>query len=441
MKELHPGESFNPHGLFVGGFIPNCIMRYPGLSPMAKLTWARLQQFAGANGDCFPSYTTIGEELGISRRHAERAVKELVDKGFIRRISPSPRERGAKKTTRYEFLWHSCFATATLRNTRDESVHSGNSDLGTDLSPTSDESVPSTRDGSVACLGTDPSHKDNHLKQQREDNDYNNPEDLPGEVPQSYESGRGRRDSLSEKSEKQPSTQTLSPEQEKYIALKVAYQEANEGFRKGKGAFRASLLRLAKQGELDMSDIDDLKEWKEREEADARRRDEERIEEEKRERERQAKEELRKGRLDEAKCTLRAHIEENSLAPEDIVEFFEELLNDTVTFTDLAGGNFDNSTVDNACQQLYPDEYRQARKRWMEKLKSQFPQLYGGPTPAPSSRRRENFQRNITDEIVRLIRNLDQRGDSEQVLALKAAYPVEFERAMCHEGPSTSALN
>ena len=168
---MRTGEPFNPHRLFVGSFIPNCIMQFPGLSPIAKLTWSRLQQFADKNGDCYPSYAKLARELAISRRHAMRSIQELIDKGFLKVVVPTSAERGRKITNRYIFLWHGCFEGAKLRNTGDESV--------TSISTTSDESVTGvatdmslgTGDESVRKLVTDSSPKDITLRPQEKD-DY-----------------------------------------------------------------------------------------------------------------------------------------------------------------------------------------------------------------------------------------------------------------------------
>lgn len=111
------GEPFNPHLLFTGAWIPNCILECSDLLPIAKLTWARLQQFAGENGSCYPSYAKLARELGISRRHAMNAVRELIDKGFIKTVSPSRMECGKKITNHYVFIWHDCFENAKLRRT------------------------------------------------------------------------------------------------------------------------------------------------------------------------------------------------------------------------------------------------------------------------------------------------------------------------------------
>ncbi len=103
------GQIFNPHKLFVGSFIPNALMRYKGISATAKLCWARLAQYAGANGECFPAQKNLAEEIGISEVQVKRVLKELIDDGFILKHCPTGQDRLNHKTNRYYFLWHKCF--------------------------------------------------------------------------------------------------------------------------------------------------------------------------------------------------------------------------------------------------------------------------------------------------------------------------------------------
>src|SRR6202035_2936494 len=56
--------------------IPNCIMERSDISLGAKLIWARLAQHGGQDGDCWPAYKRLGEELGITRDRAIDLVKE-----------------------------------------------------------------------------------------------------------------------------------------------------------------------------------------------------------------------------------------------------------------------------------------------------------------------------------------------------------------------------
>ncbi len=102
--------SFNPYKMFVGSFVPNCMLQYDGLSHVAKLCYARMAQYAGVNGEAYPSYNTIAKEIAVSNRTAKRVIKELVDTGFIAIVSRF--DDGKQTTNKYIFLWHDIFKDA-----------------------------------------------------------------------------------------------------------------------------------------------------------------------------------------------------------------------------------------------------------------------------------------------------------------------------------------
>jgi DNA-binding Lrp family transcriptional regulator len=103
-------QRFSPYRHFVGSFIPNALMSYPDLSSTAKLMWARLAQYAGADGACFPSQKRLAGDLGISQRYVKTILKELVEKGFIEKVLPSFNDQIQGRTTRYYFLLHPVLA-------------------------------------------------------------------------------------------------------------------------------------------------------------------------------------------------------------------------------------------------------------------------------------------------------------------------------------------
>ena len=113
IKELRNGDVFVPYQVFAGkesrrhprSFILNTVMRRTDLSPIAKLLWGRLSQFAGRNGQCYPTQYTLSLELGCVPRTILRGLKELENAGLIRRKSPSGQARIMRATTRYEFIW------------------------------------------------------------------------------------------------------------------------------------------------------------------------------------------------------------------------------------------------------------------------------------------------------------------------------------------------
>jgi hypothetical protein len=109
------GEIYNPWRTFCGSFIPNAILRCRELSSTAKLTFGRLSQYAGEDGEAYPSYHTLGQEIGVERRQAIRAVRELERFGLIRPVARH-REDGGLTSNSYVFLWHAIFAIPGVIN-------------------------------------------------------------------------------------------------------------------------------------------------------------------------------------------------------------------------------------------------------------------------------------------------------------------------------------
>lgn len=103
---------FNPYRRFIGAFLPNCILQLPSISQGAKLAWGRLAQYAGEDGEAYPSLKTLGEELGVKEAQARRYVEELEAVRLIER------EDQPGKPSRYWHLdEHPCFGTPTVNGT------------------------------------------------------------------------------------------------------------------------------------------------------------------------------------------------------------------------------------------------------------------------------------------------------------------------------------
>lgn len=98
------GQPFNPFRLFYGVFIPEALVRFPDVSPGAKLCYGRLTRYAGEKGTCYPSQDTLAGELGVSARNVRRYIEELRSVGLIRTV-----RRGLQLNNEYEFLWHAIF--------------------------------------------------------------------------------------------------------------------------------------------------------------------------------------------------------------------------------------------------------------------------------------------------------------------------------------------
>ncbi len=71
------------------------------ISSNAKMLYARLRQFADANGVAYPRMDTLAKACGLEKRTAERALKVLKDHKLIHTVKSRVR-----KTNSYLFLWH-----------------------------------------------------------------------------------------------------------------------------------------------------------------------------------------------------------------------------------------------------------------------------------------------------------------------------------------------
>lgn len=113
------GEPFNPYKMFVGSFIPNCIMRCRQLSPIDKLVWARLTQYAGESGICYPSQTLLAEEIGVGSASIKRSIRILVDMKLLKVRKPTGQERLLHTHNKYFFLWNDIFEDGIRMDSRD----------------------------------------------------------------------------------------------------------------------------------------------------------------------------------------------------------------------------------------------------------------------------------------------------------------------------------
>jgi hypothetical protein len=70
-------ETFNPVRRFIGIFIPESLVRYPHLSPSAKLAYGRLLRYAGEGGRCFPAVNTLAKEIDLRALQTLSSLAEL----------------------------------------------------------------------------------------------------------------------------------------------------------------------------------------------------------------------------------------------------------------------------------------------------------------------------------------------------------------------------
>lgn len=101
----------NPWKIFTGAYIPNWLAMRPEVSAGAKLCYARLMQYAGKKGSCFPKQSTLAQEVGMSRRNIIRSIKELIDCQLL-----ELERTGGRSANQYFFLIHRWMGEVTTRH-------------------------------------------------------------------------------------------------------------------------------------------------------------------------------------------------------------------------------------------------------------------------------------------------------------------------------------
>lgn len=84
--------------LLAAGFttIPNAILRFPGITPGAKLLYVLLLSYAWNSGSCFPGQDRVADDLGVSERSVRNYITELETVGLLR-----IKQRGLGQTNIY----------------------------------------------------------------------------------------------------------------------------------------------------------------------------------------------------------------------------------------------------------------------------------------------------------------------------------------------------
>ncbi len=164
------GEEFRPYKKFIGSMIPNSLMRYKEVSDGAKLCYGRLCQYNGKKGDAFPSYESLGRELGVTRRTAINRVNELEEKGFVKVYSNNG------STNCYKFLWHEIFEEEINGKdnlTSEDTFTSGVKQISPGGEATFTRGVKDSSLGGEATFTRgvkDPSPKENHIRESSNEN-------------------------------------------------------------------------------------------------------------------------------------------------------------------------------------------------------------------------------------------------------------------------------
>lgn len=94
-------NTYNPYKLFCGSFIPNWLMERSEISAGAKLCFARLTQFAGRDGKCYPKLETLAQSLGVKVRTINKYVSTLKNFKLIKVCRCGPHS-----PNQYLFLEH-----------------------------------------------------------------------------------------------------------------------------------------------------------------------------------------------------------------------------------------------------------------------------------------------------------------------------------------------
>ena len=63
--------------------VPSWLLCRRNVSQSAKLAYGRLRQYRGNHATAWPSYATLANEIGISRRQAVNVVRELERHGLV----------------------------------------------------------------------------------------------------------------------------------------------------------------------------------------------------------------------------------------------------------------------------------------------------------------------------------------------------------------------
>nr|WP_287413241.1 helix-turn-helix domain-containing protein [Pseudodesulfovibrio sp.] len=206
MSSKDVGQRFSPYRSFERvSVIPNSLMGYPGLSPSAKLLWARLAQYAGKDGRAYPSIETLAAEIGLKKRQTQNLLAELKKKKFIEACRGS----GANS---YYFLLHPCLVDGIKQDI--------------------------ASDDAKKCLP-----RVQHV------------------APKETKKENQRKEKTTSKSGRRPSFSDLSKKQQRYIELKTAYELEKGNIHTSPSAFRAGLVKKARKGELDISGLEALEAW------------------------------------------------------------------------------------------------------------------------------------------------------------------------------------
>jgi hypothetical protein len=98
---MKPTSAINPWKKFVGCMLPNWLACRREVSLGAKLVYARLGQFAGKEGNCFPKQESLAKEVGLGVSQVRSYLAELRRHKLV-----TDERRGLGRGNLYWFLDH-----------------------------------------------------------------------------------------------------------------------------------------------------------------------------------------------------------------------------------------------------------------------------------------------------------------------------------------------
>ena len=101
------GQRVNPYGKIKNPlYVSPAILRTPQLTLGEKVTWTVLCKSCGPDGNCYPSFTSIAKQLGISRGGAIKCVHGLIEKGFLEKCESKTKSCPQVRSNQYFLLLH-----------------------------------------------------------------------------------------------------------------------------------------------------------------------------------------------------------------------------------------------------------------------------------------------------------------------------------------------
>lgn len=102
---MRDGQEYIPHNIFIGASIPNWLLKSKNFTAIDKLVFARLMQFSGKDGKCYPKQETIADEIGASPRSVRDSITKLAESGLISVVKPKGKEKLLHMNSCYTFIW------------------------------------------------------------------------------------------------------------------------------------------------------------------------------------------------------------------------------------------------------------------------------------------------------------------------------------------------